>query len=125
MCGIAGFTTFKKDYTLIESRTFIKNMCDSIQRRGPDASGYYNNRFLHLGHRRLSIIDVAGGLQPMTSADGNYTIVYNGELYNTEELRNRLKSILRDSFTLPLTRSLLSFSCIIVHSNYKITNNNK
>ncbi len=90
MCGIAGFTTFEKEFTVTESKMFLKNMCDKIVRRGPDDFGYYNEGFIHLGHRRLSIIDVSYGSQPITSTYGNYTIVYNGELYNTEELRRTL-----------------------------------
>ncbi len=87
MCGIAGFTTYNKEFTHTESKTFLTNMCDKIIHRGPDDVGYYHKDFMHLGHRRLSIIDVSFGAQPITSSCGNYTIVYNGELYNTKELR--------------------------------------
>lgn len=91
MCGIAGWVNFKKDisgYT-----TIINKMVETIEHRGPDASGtwIYNNALL--GHRRLTVIDPEGGSQPMTKCfcDKNYTLVYNGELYNTKEVREKLK----------------------------------
>ncbi len=92
MCGIAGFTTFKKYQSEKDmSLQTLENMCERLQKRGPDSKGCYIKNDFALCHRRLSIIDVATGSQPMTSLCGNYTIVYNGELYNTMELRKDLE----------------------------------
>ena len=84
MCGIAGIIG-KADEGLIESMTRV------LAHRGPDGEGYYRDKGLALGHRRLSIIDLATGQQPMTTADGRYTIVFNGEIYNFQELRRELE----------------------------------
>lgn len=67
-------------------------MADTIRPRGPDGDGYYVDENVALGHRRLSIIDVAGGAQPIATADGRYQFIYNGELYNYVELRKDLES---------------------------------
>jgi len=66
-------------------------MTTAIQHRGPDGEGYYSEAHAHLGHRRLSIIDVAAGAQPMTNESGNLWIVYNGEIYNHADLRPALE----------------------------------
>ena len=65
-------------------------MCDRIAHRGPDACGYYRQGAVELGHRRLSIIDVGGGKQPLGNEDGSIQIVFNGEIYNYLELRAEL-----------------------------------
>ena len=80
MCGIAGIIG-KADEGLIESMT------RALAHRGPDGEGYYRDKGLALGHCRLSIIYLATGQQPMTTADGRYTIVFNGEIYNFQDLR--------------------------------------
>jgi asparagine synthase (glutamine-hydrolysing) len=67
-----------------------KRLLDSIAHRGPDASGEWHDDSVYLGHRRLSIIDLATGNQPMESCDGRYVIVFNGEIYNFPELREIL-----------------------------------
>lgn len=85
MCGIAGIIG-KADDGLIQSMTRV------LAHRGPDGEGYYLDQGVALGHRRLSIIDLATGQQPMTTADGRYTIVFNGEIYNFRELRRELES---------------------------------
>lgn len=96
MCGIAGFFNPYEHYS--NSSTYyhdILNRMNQVQKhRGPDDEGTYLSDTFALAHVRLSIIDLAGGHQPMTRSyyNTNYTIVYNGELYNTEELRNDLKS---------------------------------
>ena len=87
MCGIAGIWV-QKDYRTEDT---TQKMLNVIRHRGPDGEGVFSpNPTLSLGHVRLSIIDVAHGKQPMTSADQQYTIVFNGELYNYIELREIL-----------------------------------
>jgi len=89
MCGIAGVFHFKgayKDTGLIESMTEI------LTHRGPDDTGVYRDGPVALGHRRLAIIDLETGHQPMTSADGAHTIVFNGEVYNFPDLRRELEA---------------------------------
>lgn len=89
MCGIAGIIN-PADPSLERS---IKSMTDAISHRGPDGDGFYleKENGLALGHRRLSIIDLSeGGNQPMFSKDGRFAIVYNGEIYNYIEIRERL-----------------------------------
>jgi asparagine synthase (glutamine-hydrolysing) len=85
MCGIAGITG-KADEELIGSMTHV------LAHRGPDGEGYYLDQGVALGHRRLSIIDLEAGQQPMTTADGRYTVVFNGEIYNFLELRRELEA---------------------------------
>jgi asparagine synthase (glutamine-hydrolysing) len=88
MCGIAGFVTRAP---ASPPDAVLARMTDSIRHRGPDASGYYRDPFASLGHRRLSIIDVAGGQQPMSNEDGALRIVYNGEIFNHADLRPALE----------------------------------
>src|SRR3954451_7490295 len=87
MCGIAGFLT---DPELVPERGLVRRMCDRLRHRGPDGEGYYCAPGVALGHRRLSIIDVEGGSQPMGNEDGSIQIVFNGEIYNFLELRQDL-----------------------------------
>lgn len=88
MCGIAGQIGFYSDMRMQEE--IMKKMSTVLAPRGPDASGVYCDEWAYLVHRRLIVVDPENGCQPMTS--GRYTIVYNGELYNTEELRAGLIS---------------------------------
>lgn len=67
-------------------------MRDALTYRGPDAAGEYFDNFVGLGHRRLSIIDLSGGKQPFSTPDGRYTLVFNGEIYNYRELRQKLQN---------------------------------
>jgi len=83
MCGIAGFFGGGE----MED---IRAMTSRLDHRGPDAEGFYTESGLFLGHRRLSILDIAGGSQPMVSADGRTVIVFNGEIYNHADLRAEL-----------------------------------
>ena len=83
MCGIVGFIDQKKKK---EKTEIIKNMADMIKHRGPDGEGYFVNDKVALGHRRLSIIDVEGGSQPIYNADKSLVIVFNGEIYNYQSL---------------------------------------
>lgn len=89
MCGIAGFLHFEKQR--IADSVVLKNMTDSIAHRGPDGEGFYCYQNIGLGHRRLSIIDLDTGSQPMFSDDRSIAIVFNGEIYNYIELREELK----------------------------------
>jgi asparagine synthase (glutamine-hydrolysing) len=88
MCGIAGFTG-PGDLGLLQ------RMTGAIRHRGPDAEGLWQDpeRAVFLGHRRLSIVDLAGGAQPMWTADGSLGVVFNGELYNHRELRSELQGL--------------------------------
>ena len=93
MCGIAGFFLNQIDRPDDVMMGILKSMTDSIAYRGPDGADYHYDRDtgLGFGHRRLSIIDLSdAGKQPMQSANGRFIITYNGELYNTEELRSPL-----------------------------------
>lgn len=92
MCGIAGWVDLERD--LIECRDIIIKMGDSLVHRGPDANGFWITNHAAFAHTRLIVIDPEGGAQPMIRKFGGniYVIVYNGELYNTDELRTRLES---------------------------------
>lgn len=85
MCGFAGFTNY-----IADNGAVLGNMMDSIVHRGPDSSGSYIDNEIALGFRRLSIIDLAGGDQPMFNEDGSLVLTFNGEIYNYKELREEL-----------------------------------
>jgi len=88
MCGLAGiFDPY--DRRPIDRPT-LEAMTDSIRHRGPDDSGFFQAEGIGLGHRRLSIIDLAGGHQPVFNEDGSVCVVYNGEIYNHAELASEL-----------------------------------
>src|SRR5215469_9365650 len=90
MCGICGiFEPFSK--SAIDCAT-LKAMSDTIVHRGPDDEGHYSAAGIGLAFRRLSIIDVAGGHQPLSNEDGTVWIAFNGEIYNFEELNRRYLS---------------------------------
>ncbi len=90
MCGIAG--VFRFDGQPISTPT-LKHMSDVIAHRGPDGEGHYTDGAVGLAHRRLAIIDLSpGGRQPMSNADGSVILIYNGELFNYQELRVRLQA---------------------------------
>src|SRR5947207_3168733 len=86
MCGICGFVGRG-------SFADLKRMNDVMSRRGPDEEGFWIDEpaGVYLGHRRLSIIDQSGGKQPMWTLDGDIGIVFNGEIYNHDELRRELQ----------------------------------
>jgi len=90
MCGIAGFAGIQLPE--IEANVRIRAMCDAIAHRGPDSAGYHVADGVALGMRRLSIIDVAGGQQPISNEDGSITVVFNGEIYNHHRLRRELEA---------------------------------
>lgn len=91
MCGIVGIVNYKEDIS--NEYPVLRNMVKTLSRRGPDEDGLYFSKHAILGHRRLSIIDIDNGKQPMSikKDDITYTIIYNGQLYNTEDLRETLK----------------------------------
>jgi len=93
VCGIAGFVDYKHD--VLNSGVMLNKMIDQLSNRGPDMAGTWLSHTVALGHRRLIVVDPVGGSQPMTiSIAGNsYTIVYNGEIYNTIDLRSELESL--------------------------------
>ncbi|MBA4766239.1 MAG: amidotransferase 1, exosortase A system-associated [Porphyrobacter sp.] len=89
MCGIAGIFHAETPKPVDPAR--VVRMCDALAHRGPDGAGVWTDHGVGLGHRRLSIIDVAGSPQPMHAADGRAVIVFNGEIYNFRELRRELE----------------------------------
>ena len=88
MCGIAGFAQTAEDCRTL--RPLLAAMCDAIRHRGPDDEGLFLQERVGLGMRRLSIIDLATGRQPISNEDGTVTIVFNGEIYNYKTLRASL-----------------------------------
>ncbi len=90
MCGIAGYVTACSDAQVND--TVLERMTDVLTHRGPDGYGYHRDERASLGHRRLSIIDVAAGVQPMYNEDRKVVIVYNGEVYNHSRLRPELEA---------------------------------
>ena len=91
MCGITGIFNLKGKSVFPGN---LRKMTDTLAHRGPDGEGFFIDRFIGLGHRRLAIIDLSHAAdQPMTTGDGNYIISYNGELYNFRELRAELEKI--------------------------------
>ena len=91
MCGITGFINLTNDISKMKDT--IISMNETLKKRGPDEDGYYYEKHAVLGHKRLIVVDPNGGKQPMTAMFNNntYTIVYNGQLYNTSDLRNELQ----------------------------------
>ena len=90
MCGIAGI--LYADPSRIPDRGLLQAIGDSIAHRGPDAEGFLVEPGVGLVHRRLSIIDLSGGNQPIGNEDGSIQVVFNGEIYNFQELRSGLES---------------------------------
>lgn len=90
MCGIAGMASASTGRV---SREALDRMAGALRHRGPDGYGLYVGRTVGLAHTRLSIIDLAGGAQPLTNEDGALVITYNGEIYNYVELRKELASL--------------------------------
>ncbi len=90
MCGIVGFTNVKRKINY--EHNIIENMTSILSNRGPDEKGFFYDDYIHLGHRRLTIIDAENGKQPMTNTfnENNYTICYNGQIYNCDEIRKDL-----------------------------------
>jgi asparagine synthase (glutamine-hydrolysing) len=93
MCGIAGFISKEKNAPQIEREILLDRMCKIITHRGPDEQGAIVKDRAALGMRRLSIIDLKCGQQPIYTEDGNLAIVFNGEIYNFQELKKELESL--------------------------------
>ena len=91
MCGIAGI--LYQDPSRRVDRDTLRRMTGTLSHRGPDGKGYYEDGNIGLGHRRLAIIDLATGSQPMYSADRSVVLVFNGEIYNYLELRAELGNL--------------------------------
>jgi len=91
MCGIAGILT--ADPAQLPGESLLKRMTDAIAHRGPDGEGFHVEPGIGLGHRRLAVIDPAGGQQPMFNETGSVVIVFNGEIYNFAELRDELLAL--------------------------------
>ena len=89
MCGLVGFTSFKEQS--LDKEKVLQAMSNSIAYRGPDDFGYFIDNKINLGHRRLSIVGLDTGHQPMFSADNNLVIVFNGEIYNYKSLKKDLE----------------------------------
>ena len=100
MCGIAGFARRGGADAGGLDESSLRSMCGAITHRGPDDDGFYVNDQIALGMRRLSIIDVAGGHQPISNEDETVHVVFNGEVYNYPLLRDRLR---RNGHTLRTT----------------------
>ncbi|WP_080873157.1 asparagine synthase (glutamine-hydrolyzing) [Oceanobacillus timonensis] len=96
MCGITGFISWDKRAS--DDQEILEKMTNTLSLRGPDATGYWLEGHVGFGHKRLSVIDLEGGKQPMLkeAEHKKYVICYNGELYNTEELR---KSLMQRGYT--------------------------
>ena len=90
MCGIVGFVNYKKN--LPNKRNILNNMLQTLSKRGPDEEGIYIDNNASLGHKRLIVLDPQGGKQPMVEkfSAGEFVVIYNGQIYNTKELRKTL-----------------------------------
>ncbi|MGH8031993.1 MAG: asparagine synthase (glutamine-hydrolyzing) [Luteimonas sp.] len=123
MCGITGWVDFNSDLTQ-ETQT-LEAMVETMKRRGPDGSGTWTDAHVALGHRRLAVIDLAGGAQPMESPERSgknlprAVITYNGEVYNFRELREELKALghqfATNSDTEVILRAYLQWNLDFVH----------
>src|SRR5262249_27931813 len=89
MCGIAGYTD---QAGVGQDDRLVRRMAAQLARRGPDAEGVLLDGPVALGHRRLKIIDLEGGVQPLANEDGSVWVVFNGEIYNFAELRADLEA---------------------------------
>ena len=113
MCGISGIINLSENSKYLQNKEKIELMTNSINHRGPDSKNFWTSecKKIFFGHNRLSIQDLsAKASQPMVSATGRYVIVYNGEIYNHEELRikiNNYKKIIWKS--LSDTESLINY----------------
>lgn len=91
MCGITGYVNFERERPASDS--VLRKMANTLCHRGPDGEGFFLHRNVALGHRRLAIIDLSTGDQPMFNDDRSITLIHNGEIYNYIELREELKAL--------------------------------
>lgn len=93
MCGITGWVDYNQELSM--KKNVLAAMVKTLEKRGPDAEGFYMTKHAAFGHRRLSVVDIERGAQPMVRQRGKekYVITYNGELYNTPELRQQLTAL--------------------------------
>src|SRR5258708_3965978 len=105
MCGICGVVNFDSGEAV--QSNLLERMTGALKHRGPDDEGYFLKGNVGLGHRRLSIIDLDGGRQPIFSEDGSAVIVFNGEIYNYADLTADLASRGHDFRTRSDTESIL------------------
>ena len=91
MCGFAGIASASVNEKI--DKRIVHKMSELLYHRGPDDSGFYFDSGIGIGHRRLSIIDVSGGNQPLSNEDRSVWVSFNGEIYNFQELKNRLISL--------------------------------
>ena len=98
MCGFVGFTNLKKDFKYEKEIDLLKKMNNTLSKRGPDEEGFYINNYICMAHKRLIVIDPKNGKQPMIEkySFGDYAIVYNGQIYNTKELK---ETLIQNGFT--------------------------
>ena len=119
MCGIAGFVNLKKDIS--SYKNLLSQMTDELYKRGPDEEGHYLKEHVALGHKRLIVIDPDGGKQPMIErySFGEYVITYNGQIYNTKELKQTLSEngfvFNTNSDTEVLLKSYIHYGNNVVH----------
>lgn len=90
MCGVVGL--FDPGRPVVPDEALLRRMADAVRHRGPDGDGYHAEPHLGLGHRRLSIVDLAGGAQPMATEDGKVIVCFNGEIYNHAGLKLELEA---------------------------------
>lgn len=118
MCGIVGWVDFAGQRPE-EVRPLLEKMARILKHRGPDEEGFYLDHLAALGHRRLSIIDLSGGRQPMGDEASGAQIVFNGEIYNFRELRGELSELghrfLTDSDTETILRAYLEWGPACLH----------
>ena len=119
MCGFVGISNLKED--IANCKNIITKMNDTLSKRGPDEQGYYINNHIALGHKRLIVLDPDSGKQPMIQRyyENEYVIAYNGQIYNTKELRDTL---IENGFTLEghsdtevLLKSYIHFGNDVIH----------
>ncbi|HEX8887754.1 MAG TPA: asparagine synthase (glutamine-hydrolyzing) [Pyrinomonadaceae bacterium] len=104
MCGIVGIV--KRNAQAVDAQ-LLARMCEAIRHRGPDEDGFYLNEGVGLAMRRLSIIDLKGGQQPIHNADRKAWIVFNGEIYNYKELREKLEKLGHTFYTNSDTEAII------------------
>src|SRR5258706_12666152 len=92
MVGLSGYVGLWGAASAHDRGETLRRMTRKLAHRGPDAEGYFEQGPAHLGHRRLSVIDIEASRQPMATADGRFNLVYNGEVYNFKALRAELQA---------------------------------